>query len=125
MQTTTETQDGTLAGMMARATERAETLRAELAVPALMAYNWVLVAPEAEGGWCVVVDADRRTARLTPTALRATRWTEADARRIAADELAAWKVEARPYREQVRRELARAVGVVEGLEAFAAQLGRS
>lgn len=125
MQTTTETQDGTLAGMIAGAAERADTLRAELAVPALMAYNWILATPETDGGWCVAVDADGRTARLTLTALRATRWTEADARRIAAGELAAWKVEARPYREQVRRELASVAGVIEGLEAFAAQIGRS
>lgn len=119
---TTETPARSVADILQGLRDRVEALRAEAAAPVLRGENFVLRAP---GGWLVQVMDDGRTARQTPDALKATRWTEAAARRIAADELAAWQVTPANYVETLRRNAADTLELLASYEDRAAELGRS
>lgn len=113
MKNVTNPAAATVADLIANAQAHADRLRIELDARILMSHNYVLAAPGL-GGWCAMVD-DEGVARFAPTVLKASRWTEKDARRIANYQEvkdAREQLVARPYRDVLREELAGALDVI-------------
>lgn len=109
----------TVADLIAKAQAHADRLRIELDARVLMSHNYVLAAPGI-GGLCAMVDGD--VVRFAPTVLRASRWTEKDARRIANYQdvkNASEQLVARPYRDVLKEELAGALDVIATYQADA------
>jgi len=122
MQTTDTTPGRSIAEILQGLRDRVAALRDEAGAPVLRGANYVL---QDAGGWLVQLMEDGRTARLTPDALKATRWPEPVARRIAGGELSSWQVTPANYVETLRNQTTRTLDLLASLEDRAAELGRS
>lgn len=101
--------------------EHLEKLEREINAPILRGQNYVLMTPD---GWCARV-TDDGTGIMFRGALLSTRWTEQDARKIAAtlpDIPPAWdpnggRLAPTPYLDALRHELDHTANVLESIQA--------
>lgn len=112
--------DQDTARAVANIQEHRAKLQSELEAPILRGQNYVLMTPD---GWCARI-TDDGTGLMFRGALLATRWTEQDARKIAAtlpDIPPAWgpkgtRLVPVPYLDALRENIAGVDRVIESLQ---------